>query len=103
MSAATLTPQARRDILTAVRWIAKDNPMAARGLRDALAKATNQIGEHVHIGVSRPDLAPEPYRFMTLTGFPYVIVYNAERKPPLVVRVLHGARDIPEILKNPPA
>lgn len=100
MNAAALSPQARRDILAAARWITKDNPAAARALFEALGKAAERIGTHVHVGVVRPDLAPERYRFLTLTGFPYVIVYNAERKPPLIVRVLHGARDIPEILKG---
>jgi toxin ParE1/3/4 len=35
-----------------------------------------------------------------LTGFPYVIVYNAERRSPLIVRILHAARDLPEALKE---
>jgi toxin ParE1/3/4 len=35
-----------------------------------------------------------------LTGFPYVIVYTAARNPPLIVRILHGARDLPEILRG---
>lgn len=58
------------------------------------------MGEHSHIGALRPELAGEPYRFVVLAGFPYVIVYNAERRPPLIVRILHGARDLPEILRN---
>jgi toxin ParE1/3/4 len=39
MSAAELSPRARRDLLAAVRWIAKDNPTAARALRDAVVRA----------------------------------------------------------------
>ena len=100
MSAAVLAPAARRDLLAAVRWIIKDNPAAARGLRDGAVRAAERIGEHVHIGALRPELAGEPYRFVTLTGFPYVIVYNAGRRPPLIVRILHGARDLPEILRD---
>jgi len=100
MTAAVLAPAARRDLLGVVRWIANDHPAAARALRDAVAAAAGRIGARNHIGVLRPELADEPYRFVTLTGFPYVIVYNAERRPPLVVRVLHGARDLPEILRD---
>lgn len=103
MNAAALSPQAQGDILAAIRWISKDNPAAARALLEALGKAADRIGTHVHVGVAPPDLAPERCRFLTMTGFPYVIVYNAERKPPLIVRVLHGARDIPEILKGTPS
>jgi len=98
---AVLSPQARRDLLDAVRWIAKDNPAAARALRDAVAGAAARIGGHRLIGTLRPELADEPYRFLTLSGFPYVIVHDAERRPPLIVRILHGARDLPEVLRDP--
>jgi toxin ParE1/3/4 len=100
MSPAVLSPAARRDLLAAVRWIAKDNPAAARALRDAVAKAAERIGGHVHIGSPRLDLADERYRFAILSGFPYLIVYNADRAPPLIVRILHGARDLPEVLRD---
>ncbi|MDB5393378.1 MAG: uncharacterized protein JWM91_884 [Rhodospirillales bacterium] len=100
MNSATLSPAARRDLLDAVRWIAHDNPAAARGLRDAVLKAAMHIGAHSHFGVPRPELAEEPYRFVMPTGFPYVIVYHADRRPPLIVRVLHGARDLPDVLRD---
>jgi len=35
-----------------------------------------------------------------LSGFPYVVVHNAARNSPLIVRILHGARDLPEALKE---
>ena len=100
MSAASLSPAARRDLLAAVRWIAKDNPAAARALRDAVGRAADHIGTHIHLGILRPELTTERYRFVTLTGFPYVIVYNADRRPPLIVRILHGARDLPEVMRG---
>jgi toxin ParE1/3/4 len=100
MTAALLSPAARRDLLAAVRWIAKDNPAAARALRDGVVRVAERLGDHHHLGSLRPDLAGEPYRFLALTGFPYVIVYNADRRPPLIVRILHGARDLPELLRN---
>jgi len=100
MTAAVFAPRARRDLLAAARWIASDNPAAARAFRDAMAKAAERIGEYPQIGATRPSLADEPYRFVILTGFPYVIVYNAERIPPLIVRILHGARDLPWLLRD---
>jgi toxin ParE1/3/4 len=100
MTHAVLAPRARRDLLAAVRWIAKDNPAAARALSDAAAKAAMLIGEYSEIGTTRPTLADERYRFVMLTGFPYVIVYNAKRTPPLIVRILHGARDQPRLLQD---
>jgi toxin ParE1/3/4 len=100
MISAAFAPRARRDLLAAVRWIAKDNPAAARVLRDAVAHAADRIGAHPSIGALRPDIADEPYRFVVLTGFPYLIVYNAARRPPLILRILHGARDLPELLRD---
>ena len=100
MTTARLAPRARRDLLAAVQWIAKDNPAAARALRDAVAAAARRIGGYPEIGRLRPEIADAPYRFVTLTGFPYVIVYNAERQPPLILRVLHGARDLPDLLRE---
>ncbi|MEQ1890002.1 MAG: type II toxin-antitoxin system RelE/ParE family toxin [Alphaproteobacteria bacterium] len=100
MKAAVLSPGARRDLLAAVRWIANDNPAAARELRNAVARAAENIIAHPMIGPHRPDLANPPYRFISLTGFPYVIVYTPEPVPPLILRILHAARDIPGILQE---
>jgi toxin ParE1/3/4 len=35
-----------------------------------------------------------------LTGFPYVVVYDAASLPPRIVRILHGARDLPGALED---
>jgi toxin ParE1/3/4 len=97
---AVLSPRARRDVLEAARWIAKDNPNAALGFREALVMAARRIGEHRYSGVERPELADPPIRFAILTGFPYIVVYDADETPPLILRVLHGARDLPEVLRD---
>jgi plasmid stabilization system protein ParE len=99
-SAATLAPQARRDLLAAAGWIAKENPSAAIALRDAVVAAATRIGNQPRIGAVRAELAPESIRFLVVSGFPYVIVYDASREPPLILRVLHGARELPELLRD---
>jgi len=95
---AQLAPRARRDLLDAARWIAADDPKAARAFRDSVARAADRIGEHPDSGAARPDIAAAPFRFWFLTGFRYVIVYHAERRPPLILRVLHGSRDLAVVL-----
>ncbi len=97
MPSAVLSPRARRDLLEAVFWIAKDNRAAALGLRDSIKDAALRIGRHPHLGIERPALASPPIRFLILTGYPYVLVYDADRQPALILRILHGARDLPEI------
>lgn len=98
MKKAQLTPRARRDLLAAVAWIARDNPPAARALRGTIALAADRLARHPKSGSERPDLADPPVRFLVLTGFPYILVYNAAERPPLILRVLHGARDLPSAL-----
>lgn len=100
MASAALAPRARHDLLEAMRWIAKDNRTAAMGLRNAILNAAQRIATHPLIGTLRLDLADEPVRFLPLTGYPYIVVYDAACKPPLILRVLHGARDLPELLRG---
>ena len=98
MTLAVLSPAAERDILEIVEWVASENPVAARGVRAALDTVAHTIGDHPRSGALKPHLASPPIRFFPLRGFPYVVVYTPERDPPLIVRVLHGARDLPEVL-----
>ncbi|PWC40670.1 type II toxin-antitoxin system RelE/ParE family toxin [Azospirillum sp. TSO22-1] len=100
MKPAVLAPTARRDLADAIDWIAKDNPAAARALRDAVIAAVSRIGEHPRIGTVRPDLAKERIRFVVLRGFPYILVYAADKMPPRILRLLHGARDLQAVLRD---
>ncbi|HKS88005.1 MAG TPA: type II toxin-antitoxin system RelE/ParE family toxin [Stellaceae bacterium] len=100
MTAAVLSPRVRNELTAATRWISKNNRAAARGLRETVAAAAGRIDRHPAIGDIRNDFLPEPYRFVSLTGLPYVIVYNVERNPPLIVAVLHTARDLQRVLRD---
>ncbi len=88
------------DLNDASAWIAQDNPDASDALADAVHAAAREIGKHPHVGRARPELARPPIRFLVLASFPYILVYNSERRPPLILRVLHGARDLPELLQD---
>lgn len=98
MKPAVLAPRARRDLIEAARWISKDNPAAARALRHSVGRTAELLGRFPSIGSLTEDLADPPVRFYVLRGFPYLLVYDADASPPRVLRILHGARDIPEIL-----
>ncbi|MGH6957152.1 MAG: type II toxin-antitoxin system RelE/ParE family toxin [Caulobacteraceae bacterium] len=95
-----LTPDAQDDLTEAVRWIWTDSPRAARRLRQAIAGLAQHLGDHPMAGTRRPELASDPYRFAVVRGFHYVVVYNASTRPPTIVRIVHGARDLPEVLKD---
>lgn len=92
--------RAQADLADAARWIAADSPTAARRLRRAVLALTQHLGDHPLAGTRRPELADDPFRFTVVRGFPYVVVYNSALRPPLIMRLLHGARDLPEVLKD---
>ncbi len=100
MTAARLSKAARQDLLDATKWITKDNPAAARALRHGVAKVAITIGDYPYAGSLRPEIVLAPFRCMLVSGFPYVVVYDAERRPPVIARILHGARDLPELLRS---
>jgi len=101
MTPAAFSPRALRELESAVRWIASDNPAAAQALHDAVVRAAERIGQHPNIGSLRPELTSSlRHRFVILTGFPYLIVYAADRTPPLIVRMVHSARDLARLLRD---
>jgi toxin ParE1/3/4 len=97
---ARLTGPARNEAHDAASWIARDNRGASRAFRAALDRTTLLLAEHPEVGFQRPELAGAPYRFFVLRGFPYLVVYDPTTRPPTIVRVIHGARDLPEVLRD---
>ena len=93
-------PVARDDLAKALAWIALDNEAAARAMLQATLQSAQRIVERPTLGRARPDLLPRPYRFWAVAGFPYLMVLNAERDPPVVLRVLHMARDLGPLLAD---
>jgi toxin ParE1/3/4 len=87
-------------VAEAVRWIARDSRPAARRLRVAIADLAGLLGEHPQLGTARPELADEPLRFGVVRGFPYLALFDPTTNPPVILRVLHGARDLPELLRD---
>jgi toxin ParE1/3/4 len=95
---AVFAAAARADLREAVAWIARANPAAARGLRDAAIKAAERIGANPFVGATRSRLGVDRFRFLLLIGYSYIVVYTADTDPPRILRVLHTARDLPRIL-----
>ncbi|WP_132093512.1 type II toxin-antitoxin system RelE/ParE family toxin [Caulobacter sp. BK020] len=100
MSRAEFSPLARRDLIEAEAWIRADRPSATTAFRAAVLRGAALIAEQPKCGVERLEVADAPHRFLVVQGFPYLLIYNADRRPPLIVRVLHGARDLPSLLRG---
>jgi len=93
-------PAARRDLSEAASWLARTSPEAAEAFIAAVVRGAKLVRERPLIGRERPELLPTLYRFWRVSRFPYVLAYNAERRPPLIVRVLHMARDLSAVLAD---
>ena len=79
-------------------WVAEDNAVAADALLAAAVVAARRLQARSKLGRVRLDLAPERYRFWSLRGFPYLMVYDAEAEPPIILRFVHQSRDLPALL-----
>ena len=98
MTPELFAPAARRDLQAALTWIARDNEAAAEALLRAALHSARRIATRPLLGRLRTELLPAPYRFWRVTGFPYLVVYNAARRPPRVLRFVHMARDLGPLL-----
>ena len=95
MNTPALSSRAQLEILDVVEWISRDNPGAAQAFLNAVGAAIERITAHPEIGVVRRDWARGPHRFLIMTSFPYVIAYRVGEGRPRILRVVHGARDLP--------
>jgi len=98
MTSDLFAPAARRELRAALMWIAKDNQAAAEALLVAALHSARRIATRPALGRLRTELLPAPYRFWRVTSFPYLLVYNATRLPPRVLRFVHMARDLGPLL-----
>ena len=98
-----LTPQAAEDLDTIWWIIAEDNRDAAERVEIEILATCRRLARHPRMGTKRQDITTLPVRFWTITKFPnYVIVYRPETVPLQVVAILHGKRDLKEVLERRP-
>ncbi len=100
MTRGLFAPRSRNELRAAVTWIAKDNEAAAEALLQAALHGAQRIAARPLLGRLRTELLPAPYRFWRVAGFPYLLVYNAARRPPRVLRFVHMARDLGPLLAD---
>jgi plasmid stabilization system protein ParE len=98
-----LTPQASED-LDVIWWtIAEHSQDAAGRVEMEILASCRLLARFPRMGTKRRDITMMPVRFWTVTKFPnYVIVYRPEPIPLQVVAILHGKRDLKEVLQERP-
>ena len=96
-----LTPEATAD-LDGIWWfIAEGSKEAADRVETEIVAACRRLVNHPRMGTKRQDITRLPVRFWTITKFPNnVIVYRPETVPLQVIAILHGKRDLKEILED---
>lgn len=95
MAKFTRTARAEDDLIEIWLYIAQDNREAADTLLDKIDRACAQLAEHPALGPARPDLAPE-LRYSTVGR--YLILYREIAGGIEVVRIVHGARHLPDLV-----
>ena len=93
-----LTERAEADVEAITNFIAADNIDAAVKVVLALEDAFVLIASRPGIGHSREDLTERPLKFWSV--YSYLVVYNPASDPLTIIAVLHGARDVAQILKE---
>ncbi|BAT56709.1 hypothetical protein NOS3756_57210 (plasmid) [Nostoc sp. NIES-3756] len=88
------TAKAEEDLIEIWMYIAVENPEAADRLLDQIEAKCQMLADKPGLGQARPDIAPE------LRYFPvgrYLILYRELIDGVEIVRVVHGARHLPDI------
>ena len=90
-----LSPDAAQDVRDIWAYIAEDSVRAARKVRLSLFEACQRLATNPAIGHLREDLTEEPVLFWPVGS--YLIVYDPRTKPVAIVRIVHAARDVPNL------
>lgn len=97
MKRCVLTKSAERDLDKIKSYLAeKAGPTITRRVMKEIRTALNLVGSQPGAGHLREDLTSRPVKFWPV--YSYLIVYDPKTKPVKIIRVLHGMRDIEEIL-----
>jgi antitoxin ParD1/3/4/toxin ParE1/3/4 len=86
-----LHPLAAQDIADIWQFIAEDNPLAARRVREEILSTLRGLVPFPHQGHRRPDLTSRPLRFTLVRD--YLIAYAPDEKPLWIVAGMHGRRN----------
>ena len=92
MTEVIWTLHARSELHRAFTHIAKDNPVAARRVRDAIETAGDSLTEFPNRGRAG---AVENTRELVVAHTPYVVVYHLIEEAVWVVDIVHTSRDYP--------
>jgi len=92
MRTLELTPDANDDLIEIWRQISDHNVDAADRMIDRIFRDLDMLCRFPGFGHTREDVKVRAYRFWTVD--PFVLVYRYSSTELLLMRVIHGRRDI---------
>lgn len=98
MSGYELSPESLQDLQDIWDFIASDSVTAADRLEGELFEAFELLAQRPRMGHTRSDLTAQDVRFWPVGS--YLIVYRRISTKLQIVAVLHGARDIVEVIRR---
>jgi plasmid stabilization system protein ParE len=93
-----LAPDALQDLQDIWDFIGSDNVLAANKLEDESFEAFEMLAKRPRMGHTRSDLTERDVRFWPVGQ--YLIVYRSLPNTLQIVAVLHGARDVVEVIRK---
>lgn len=101
MNTSYLTPTARKDLLLIWRYIAKGSVRNADLVREAILETCDLAASRPVLGHKRNDVSERQIKFLAVRGYDsYSIAYVEGSEPLRVLRVVHGARDVPGLFSG---
>lgn len=91
------TARAEEDLIDIWLYIARDDVRAADRLLDEIEEKFFLLADHSSLGPVRPDIAPG-LRYLPVRR--YLILYREITGGIEIVRVVHGARDVPALMRD---
>lgn len=100
MKTVVFNPMAQEDLKEIVAHIATDNPVAASNVRNDILDTAESLGHHPGLGIRPRFSAPRfvGIRFLPASQYhPYLLFYRELPDEVEILRVLHGARNLPAL------
>lgn len=99
MSRYQFTPQAEDDLFAIWSFIARDSIESADRVESEILRSCDWLAESPFAGQIRSDLTERAVRFWVVPRYSnYLIVYHPSTKPLQIIRIIHGRRNMPNVL-----
>jgi plasmid stabilization system protein ParE len=100
VSSYILTANARRDLKSIWWYIARDSLRHADLVEEAVLETCRSAAAISGLGHRRQGVRNPKILFLSVSGYErYSIAYLSNSEPLQILRVLHGARDVPRLFR----